>query len=911
MAFKVKLAQPAADVAVPALVLTATPEPEKHDPADELPHNFLDSIADDIQAAVKDIKKDRGAQSMIADTMRQRWPGARDVERALLYLDGRCDGAITLDGVGFNGRDTHYGKDLARQIASGTRLTPNQLTAAYKMIGTYKNTQLAWLDWDAIAIDRAKHDADRANTPTTAEERRARDAAEEEFAKKTTNAELASWVASYDASLVPAGQSAFVQSLLLAYHNKKRPISPGQIFWLKRMMHRFPMPEAVHATPVDTLAHDAKEKRNAENIKIADAIDLAEEAGKPADLGDLGAPVADSVHAPSIPAATGFRLRVGGQSNNIQSSSDAIRSIRTIQQRRLALNPDGSIPTIRFTRQGRDVEIIPDPSQWNATQQLIRHQFGCLTGAAGTGKTTVERLLVMNIEDQLEAFDISQYGARAQQDDAAKAPQQMVSAVAFMAFTGKAMQQMKRALPEMYHNRCMTIHLGLGFHPEFEEYEAYDTELQRVVVKMKRKFVPYYNEFNKMPWRTIFLDEASMIPIALWEQFRAALRDDCRVYMIGDINQLPPVHGRSVFGFAMLKWPSFELTQIHRQKGENNPIVDNAWRVLRGELPEKVPGICDMVRLDPKKSKAQNQIVQAAMLLSKKGEFNPYDREVAIMGPDGKITRVEHSSGDMLIASQNIDVLGQEQLNEKLMTFFNPAPPSDDIRSEGRRVIVSAGYEKFPFAVGDKVMATVNNHEVGITNGMTGRIVHIGPNGKYAGKQTGAHFSDDDIDNILNMEVDIKASTDTASADEKDEDFKKRAASHILTVDFGIRENGERHVIDFSTTGEVSSLMMAYAATCHKCQGSEFDTIIIVCHSSNHRMLYREWLYTAMTRAAKRYVLMYDDRGLHMALKRQRITGANLREKAQAFNEIIQADSRGESVTVPTLPEPKELEETA
>lgn len=61
-----------------------------------------------------------------------------NVETALLYLAGKCDGAITKDGQGFNGRDTDFGHSLADQISRGRNLSPKQRVAAIRMCQTYK-----------------------------------------------------------------------------------------------------------------------------------------------------------------------------------------------------------------------------------------------------------------------------------------------------------------------------------------------------------------------------------------------------------------------------------------------------------------------------------------------------------------------------------------------------------------------------------------------------------------------------------------------------------------------------------------------------------------------------------------------------------------------------------------------------
>jgi len=63
------------------------------------------------------------------------------------------------------------------------------------------------------------------------------------------------------------------------------------------------------------------------------------------------------------------------------------------------------------------------------------------------------------------------------------------------------------------------------------------------------------------------------------------------------------------------------------------------------------------------------------------------------------------------------------------------------------------------------------------------------------------------------------------------------------------------------------ALQLAYASTVHKSQGSEWPLVIVVCHTSHGRMLYRQLLYTAVTRAKKRVVIVGDDDGIGRAVR--------------------------------------------
>jgi hypothetical protein len=70
-----------------------------------------------------------------------------NLEAAILYLAGQCDGAVTRDGTGFNARDTEFGHSLASQIAQGRSMSQKQRTAASKIVRTYrKQLQAAGID---------------------------------------------------------------------------------------------------------------------------------------------------------------------------------------------------------------------------------------------------------------------------------------------------------------------------------------------------------------------------------------------------------------------------------------------------------------------------------------------------------------------------------------------------------------------------------------------------------------------------------------------------------------------------------------------------------------------------------------------------------------------------------------------
>ena len=68
----------------------------------------------------------------------------------------------------------------------------------------------------------------------------------------------------------------------------------------------------------------------------------------------------------------------------------------------------------------------------------------------------------------------------------------------------------------------------------------------------------------------------------------------------------------------------------------------------------------------------------------------------------------------------------------------------------------------------------------------------------------------------------------------------------------------------------LDDLELSYAITIHKSMGSEYDTVIIPLLAAHNVLLTRNLLYTAITRAKRRVLLVGEKRALYMAIHRSR-----------------------------------------
>ena len=102
---------------------------------------------------------------------------------------------------------------------------------------------------------------------------------------------------------------------------------------------------------------------------------------------------------------------------------------------------------------------------------------------------------------------------------------------------------------------------------------------------------------------------------------------------------------------------------------------------------------------------------------------------------------------------------------------------------------------------------------------------------------------------------------------------------NVFNGDIGIvvRIDTEHMDVQFSDDLEVSyardefgALTLAYAMSVHKSQGSEYDIIILPLVRAHHIMLQRNLLYTAVTRAKKRVVIIGDRAALYAAVSNDR-----------------------------------------
>jgi exodeoxyribonuclease V alpha subunit len=82
--------------------------------------------------------------------------------------------------------------------------------------------------------------------------------------------------------------------------------------------------------------------------------------------------------------------------------------------------------------------------------------------------------------------------------------------------------------------------------------------------------------------------------------------------------------------------------------------------------------------------------------------------------------------------------------------------------------------------------------------------------------------------------------------------------------------------------GELDELVLAYATTIHKSQGSEYPAVVIPIMMQHYTMLQRKLLYTGVTRGKRLVVLVGQRKALAIAVK-----GAQTRRRWSKLREWL------------------------
>ena len=431
-----------------------------------------------------------------------------------------------------------------------------------------------------------------------------------------------------------------------------------------------------------------------------------------------------------------------------------------------------------------------------ALESVTTRKLSVLVGRAGTGKTSVVGALLGN--------EVLRSGG-----------------VLLLAPTGKARVKLEKAAGGPAQTVAQFLH-GLG---------RYDGERQRVLFSGR-----VHSEE-----RTLVINESSMLTLdQLSALFKAVdLGHVQRIILVGDPNQLPPIGVGRPFadlvdfldsGGGELSGAIARLTvELRTVENEDSDALRLAAAFTKG-----VPTVAtDRVFVERDQGKPFNDLeiafwttpeelyerlgeqMQKHLSLASADDVKGFDAALGI-GVDRLLPydKPDGAESFQILSPVRMRPHGVHELNRWVQRRFR----RDEVEAGARHWAMALGEEGI--VIHDKVILTRNglrdgwNHDVQakqdlyLANGEVGIVAH-------------------ESDPWLNI-----------------------AFANRPWLRFGF------HGREFPANGG-GPLQLAYALTVHKAQGSEFGTVFVVLPKEG-RLLSRELLYTALTRASRRLVLLVE-----------------------------------------------------
>lgn len=481
---------------------------------------------------------------------------------------------------------------------------------------------------------------------------------------------------------------------------------------------------------------------------------------------------------------------------------------------------------------------IPDnlnAQQVQAVKVANENAFSIITGGPGTGKTYTVAQLVIALQQAQADSDAKQ----ALGEGAAIRFSTDSAGLALSAPTGKAAQRMQESLQaaldsaqvEVQLQEAKTIHrlLGIG-----------------------RDGRPRYHAGNPLGEDIVIVDEASMLGVELANYLVSAIKPGARLILLGDANQLAAVDAGAVLsdlchieGLQPIHTQLTESRRFHANSGIgklateiNKSAADmhQVWQLLNNDEALSFQSVniqsgnARDTESEPNKEVSSNTQLKNSLsnkkILSKLTQnYISYLNKIhsLLITPIAKSvpTEVSHTISELMDDFNKFRILTAGHNGEWGDHNLN------DYLTRWHMTELKLPLGKSPWFHGRPVMVLQNNYELGLFNGDIGICLQTQQKGEGS-----------------RLEVFFENKT-------------QGIAVNLLNDEL---------------------IATAYAMTIHKSQGSEFDHIAITFDNSNNRLLSKELIYTAVTRAKQKVSIYSTKHALQKAVQTptQRYTGLAL-----------------------------------
>jgi exodeoxyribonuclease V alpha subunit len=343
------------------------------------------------------------------------------------------------------------------------------------------------------------------------------------------------------------------------------------------------------------------------------------------------------------------------------------------------------------------------------------------------------------------------------------------------------------------------------------------------------------NSSNPLDYSVVVVDECGMINASLFASLIDALPPHARLLLIGDDAQLPPIGAGNVFADIIHKnlTQTIRLNKIFRQSDES--VINLFAQQIRNKIvPENYQRRyddwffvdCSLLNYYKIKNSCKTDNDKKAL----REQINNEILSKIIRIVDYNKSRIEDKLLDLqILVPQRKGLLGYDILNNYIQKILNDPDKKSDTEKVER-------VNRF-FCVDDKIIHTENKDMKCLSN-----------------------YEEYEKTNVIDPEncYTMRIFNGTLGLIKKIDFNNEAIIAEMVT--------GDIVVYDFIEAKDIFDL--AYVLTVHKAQGSEFKNVIIPLSLSNYIMLQNQWLYTAITRAKSKCVLIGEQYAFETACKK-------------------------------------------
>lgn len=460
---------------------------------------------------------------------------------------------------------------------------------------------------------------------------------------------------------------------------------------------------------------------------------------------------------------------------------------------------------------------------------LVKNPVMCLTGPAGSGKTTTAEVLVYALQKILDYSD---------------------NDIMFCAPTGKAANRLK----EVVRRRTRTINSLFGISSE-------NLGLAEPANIKKRDDL-----------KAIIIDESSMINLNLMYNMLIRIEDGTRIFFLGDIKQLAPIGPGKPFANLLSFLPCVALN-VSKRAASSSYIAKNN-KILLGEEGNGIQELQNGPDYRIIHTTDEEEVVSKVISIAK---YHLGLEEAKGFTPV-KTSKV-NPSDIQVITPVNGRIWGTKKLNTLLQDIFNPKGKKDIAIRYAR-----SKDNVVEFRMHDRVIHTTENKRtIHLIQHAKGSFVHGGYDwvmngdvGEVVGvyKSDELDFSLEDDENLLKAlekEYKYKPNMLYLAVEYKDIEFNTGAAVPYIVLygmEMLLKEGNTMTVL----SRDLSNLDLAYALTVHKLQGSQAKiTIFVLLPVGKGDFISLNMIYTGNSRATDSNYIIGDVLGRDSCVAKGRL----------------------------------------